>query len=153
MCPCCRRDFIVDPLDLLEEENNDSRNTTNNANENTSADQTPRVFSWDPATLENDTEFGPIIVTTPGNGAGNVAFDPTRLEEGLNPPAVNDTDTSNENSNIVEGEEGGEEESSHEQQQQQSPEGNENTDEESGNTNNATSVTNDDAGISAQQEV
>lgn len=96
MCPCCRRDFIVDPLDLLEEENhNNSGNNPNDANESSSAGQAPPMFSWDPATLEGDANFGPIIVTAPGNGAGNFAFDPTRLEEGLNPPSHLGDGTSN----------------------------------------------------------
>ena len=86
LCPCCRRDFIVDPLDLLEEEANNNAITGND----TSNQQLPAVFTWDTSTLDEDPDFGPIIVTEPGTGAGDFAYDPARLEEGLQSEAAVD---------------------------------------------------------------
>lgn len=90
LCPCCRRDFIVDPLDLLEEEENTNKsiNGEGGNNNNNNANISPTMFSWDPATLDENSVFGPIIVAAPGGGAGHFAFDPTRLEEGLNAPVA-----------------------------------------------------------------
>lgn len=103
LCPCCRRDFIVDPLDLLEEENNNNNNNNNSPdnerNENNTTADTLPVVSWDPATLEEDPDFGPIIVAAPDSGTGNFACDPTRLEEGLSSPANNAVDDGEEQQN------------------------------------------------------
>lgn len=42
LCPCCRRDFIVDPFDLLEEGNNNEDGANG------------PMLHWDPSTLEDD---------------------------------------------------------------------------------------------------
>ncbi|CAB9507720.1 NADPH Oxidase [Seminavis robusta] len=70
LCPICRRDFVVDPLDLLEEDNNN--HNIHNINNDISADEeqgieTP-MFQWDPATLsmEEEEELGGIVVMAPG---------------------------------------------------------------------------------------
>ena len=79
LCPCCRRDFIVDPFDLLEEEGDDNRGETGAL----------PVFQWDPTYLElnrsspenvndnnnnnnnNNNLNGAIVVTAPGDDATN----------------------------------------------------------------------------------
>ena len=101
LCPCCRRDFVVDPLDLLEEENNNGNNDNNaeSNNEDTSRNEVPPIFSWDPASLDDDPDFGPIIVSARGNGAGNIVYDPARLEEGLSPPTQSEEISSSPSSN------------------------------------------------------
>ena len=90
LCPCCRRDFIVDPFDLLEEEANRHDETAGGGGMDRTG--TTTVLAWDPAFLaiedDNDAAFnlGPFIVGAPSvatddlNDSDNASTD---IEEGM----------------------------------------------------------------------
>lgn len=85
LCPCCRRDFIVDPFDLLEEEANRNDDTVGGS----SGAGIPTTLQWDPAVLGLEDEYvtgataidlGPVVVGTLDDSEDETVSD---IEEGL----------------------------------------------------------------------
>ena len=85
LCPCCRRDFIVDPFDLLEEEANRNDDIAGES----SGTGIPTTLQWDPAFLGLEDEIprgattidlGPVVAGTRYDSEDETVTD---IEEGL----------------------------------------------------------------------
>jgi Anaphase-promoting complex subunit 11 RING-H2 finger len=93
LCPICRRDFVVDPLDFLEEERNDNANSHDRV-------QLPVVL-WDQAQHLSADDFNDfdgavqrplnnLVVASPvylRSNSNYTTTNPSQLEDGIHSPS------------------------------------------------------------------